>query len=326
MAAVFPVADFAEDLTKLVKVTVLYFTEGSSKARKKKERILADLRRRGLVPEEEKPDDETKEAVEMVPDKKLGGKTLDQTEKDIPAPKTKRELEFEATKNEYFIQSHMTVLSDHPALILKRSADEAHEIIRIENAPVELNGPIGYGYFKIEPGGSLNETVTSIVDNHHFEAFILLCIICSCGMLIYEGPGLPENSPLAGPFYALELTFVAIFVLECILRILAKGLLFTNTGYLRDPWNQLDFMVVVLDVMTTIFSSLGLAPGRFRALRSFRALRPLRTLKRAPELRAVVEIFSQCIPVIINLGLCTVAFYFVFGVLNMSLFGGRFWR
>jgi len=326
MAAVFPVADFAEDFSKWAKMTILYFTEGSSKARKKKERMLADLRRRGLAPEEEKPEDETKETVEMVPDKKNNGKIIDQTEKDIPPAKTKRQLEFEATKDDYFIQSHMTVLSDHPALILKRSADEAHETIRIENAPVELNGPIGYGICKIEPGGSLHETVTSVVDNHYFEAFILLCIICSCGMLIYEGPGLPENSPLAGPFYALEITFMAIFVLECILRILAKGLIFTNTGYLRDPWNQLDFMVVVLDVMTTIFSSIGLAPGRFRALRSFRALRPLRTLKRAPELRAVVEIFSQCIPVVINLGICTAVFYFVFGVLHMSLFAGRFWR
>lgn len=168
--------------------------------------------------------------------------------------------------------------------------------------------------------------LSKVVDRPWFENFILFCIMASCSMLAYEGAGLPDGSPLVQYFTYADFAFLGIFVVECMLRMLHKGLLFTNVAYLRDPWNQLDFTVVVLDVLATVFSSLGLATGNFRALRSFRALRPLRTLKRAPELKAVVELFAYCIPVIINLSVCTLAFYGVFGVMSMFVFAGRFWR
>jgi hypothetical protein len=39
-------------------------------------------------------------------------------------------------------------------------------------------------------------------------------------------------------FEYVDLAFLGIFVVECLLRIMHKGLLFTNVAYLRDPWNQ----------------------------------------------------------------------------------------
>jgi hypothetical protein len=326
MAAAFPIAEYFTDLKDWINKTVVHFTQGNAKVRTKRDRKLADLRRRGLIPEEVKPEEEKEEEEKSVAEKKNFKRDATEAEKDTIAPKTLRELEVEAAKEAYFIQSDKTVLKYHPAVTLKRSADEVLEFIRIETTPVELNGPIGYGYCKIEPGGSLHEMVTKLVDEPRFESFILLCIVCSCAVLAYEGAGLPEDNPLAGYFFLFNLILMVIFVLECGIRIIAKGFLFTNTAYLRDPWNQLDFTVVVLDVLVTVFSSLGLATGNFRALRSFRALRPLRTLKRAPDLKAVVELCAYCIPVIINLSLCTAVFYGVFGVMSMFMFAGRFWR
>ena len=39
--------------------------------------------------------------------------------------------------------------------------------------------------------------------------------------------------------------FTAAFTVECVLQIIGMGLIFQKRSYLRDPWNWLDFIVVV---------------------------------------------------------------------------------
>ena len=40
--------------------------------------------------------------------------------------------------------------------------------------------------------------------------------------------------------------FAAIYTIEMILKIIAKGFALHKFAYLRDPWNWLDFVVVIL--------------------------------------------------------------------------------
>ena len=40
--------------------------------------------------------------------------------------------------------------------------------------------------------------------------------------------------------------FAAIYTLEMILKIISKGFALHKYAYLRDPWNWLDFVVVIL--------------------------------------------------------------------------------
>lgn len=40
--------------------------------------------------------------------------------------------------------------------------------------------------------------------------------------------------------------FAAIYTVEMILKIIAKGFCMHKYAYLRDPWNWLDFVVVIL--------------------------------------------------------------------------------
>ena len=40
--------------------------------------------------------------------------------------------------------------------------------------------------------------------------------------------------------------FAAIYTIEMILKIIAKGFCMHKFAYLRDPWNWLDFVVVIL--------------------------------------------------------------------------------
>lgn len=68
-----------------------------------------------------------------------------------------------------------------------------------------------------------------------------------------------------------------LFTVEMLLKIVSKGFILHRYAYLRDVWNWIDFLVVIL-------GWLGMIPnmGNFTALRTIRVLRPLRTMSRIP--------------------------------------------
>jgi hypothetical protein len=43
----------------------------------------------------------------------------------------------------------------------------------------------------------------------------------------------------------IDLTFLIIYTIEMILKIIALGFFMNTNSYLRDSWNVLDFTVVV---------------------------------------------------------------------------------
>lgn len=91
--------------------------------------------------------------------------------------------------------------------------------------------------------------------------------------------------------------------------------------YLHDPWNYLDFFIVIIGILDFVPSSES-GGGNLSALRSLRVMRPLRAVTKFPELRFLVVLLLQCIPMLSNvLGLCCFIF-FVFGILGVQLFSG----
>lgn len=69
----------------------------------------------------------------------------------------------------------------------------------------------------------------------YFEVIIILVILVNCVFLALKDP--PEEA---------EYVFTAIYTLEMLLKIISRGLILHTYAYLRDPWNWLDFIVVVL--------------------------------------------------------------------------------
>jgi len=109
-------------------------------------------------------------------------------------------------------------------------------------------------------------------------------IIANSVMLCLED----HDERIKGPTYwsernfqleKVDLVFTVIFILECALKIIAKGFVFHEKSYLRDYWNWLDFFVVCSSVLNFLpmIDSKGI-----KALRTFRILRPLRTVNRMP--------------------------------------------
>lgn len=61
--------------------------------------------------------------------------------------------------------------------------------------------------------------------------------------------------------------------MEMVLKIIAMGFFMRAHSYLRDSWNILDFMVVILGWISRVFES-----GDISAIKVIRILRPLRTI------------------------------------------------
>ncbi len=89
--------------------------------------------------------------------------------------------------------------------------------------------------------------------------------------------------------------------------------------YLSDSWNYLDFFIVLIGLLDFMPSGTG---SNLSALRSLRVMRPLRAITKFPQLRFLVVLLLQCIPMLSNvIGLCCFIF-FVFGILGVQLFQG----
>ena len=67
------------------------------------------------------------------------------------------------------------------------------------------------------------------------------------------------------------------------IKIIGKGFIIGKGTYLKDAWNVLDFLVVVI-------GWLGFIPGmaNVSALRTVRVLRPLKSVKKIRSLRKMV--------------------------------------
>ena len=64
--------------------------------------------------------------------------------------------------------------------------------------------------------------------------------------------------------------------------------------YLQDPWNALDFAIVIVSII-----SLFDIPA-IESLRALRALRPLRLVSRYPDLKITVDTLVLSIPAMVN--------------------------
>jgi len=77
--------------------------------------------------------------------------------------------------------------------------------------------------------------------SHFFYSRLLLARTTPLALSHYSPPSSPSLSQI------MEVVYLAIFTFELMSKVLAYGFLFTGeSAYLRDPWCQLDFVVVSL--------------------------------------------------------------------------------
>jgi hypothetical protein len=88
-----------------------------------------------------------------------------------------------------------------------------------------------------------------------------------------------------------DIIFTVIYSLEAVIKVVALGFVIHINSYLRDPWNVLDFVVVIIGFLAILPSIPNL-----KALRTMRVLRPLRSVKAIPSLKRLVASLLLSIP------------------------------
>jgi Ion transport protein len=87
------------------------------------------------------------------------------------------------------------------------------------------------------------------VKTFYFEALMIIFIIISTVQLASDNPLIDENSTSSKALYSLDKVSTVIFSLESIMKIIAFG--FWGCGsqsYMRNAWNVLDLIVVIVSV------------------------------------------------------------------------------
>ena len=92
---------------------------------------------------------------------------------------------------------------------------------------------------------------------------------------------------------------------------------------MRDPWNVMDFLIVVSSIISNTFSKIDF--GIFKIFRMLRILRPLRLLKRNLGLKLQVMSLLNSIPDIGNLMLISCLLLLLFGIKGGDFFRGKFY-
>uniref|UniRef100_A0A665VD47 Sodium channel protein n=1 Tax=Echeneis naucrates TaxID=173247 RepID=A0A665VD47_ECHNA len=116
----------------------------------------------------------------------------------------------------------------------------------------------------------------------------------------------------------VEYTFTAIYTFESLVKILARGFCIGKFTFLRDPWNWLDFCVIVMAYVTEFVNL-----GNLSALRTFRVLRAFKAISVIPGLKTIVGALFQSVKKLSDVMILTVFCLSVFALIGLQLFMGH---
>uniref|UniRef100_A0A3Q3LVF0 Sodium channel protein n=1 Tax=Labrus bergylta TaxID=56723 RepID=A0A3Q3LVF0_9LABR len=150
-----------------------------------------------------------------------------------------------------------------------------------------------------------------LVHSYPFTVMLIMfTILTNCAFMTLSHP--PEWAK------NVEYTFTGIYTFESLIKILARGFCVGKFTFLRDPWNWLDFSVILMAYITEFVNL-----GNVSALRTFRVLRALKTISVIPGLKTIVGALIQSVKKLSDVMILTVFCLSVFALIGLQLFMGN---
>ncbi|XP_069690119.1 voltage-dependent calcium channel type A subunit alpha-1 isoform X27 [Periplaneta americana] len=181
--------------------------------------------------------------------------------------------------------------------------------------------------FIFSPTNPVRRGAHYVVNMKYFDFFIMVVISLSSIALAAEDP-VDEESTRNTILEYFDYAFTCVFTVEMILKILDLGIILHPGSYLREFWNIMDAVVVICAAVSFGFNLSGSKAGQnlstIKSLRVLRVLRPLKTIKRVPKLKAVFDCVVNSLKNVINILIVYILFQFIFAVIAVQLFNGKF--
>ncbi|CAF4448618.1 unnamed protein product, partial [Didymodactylos carnosus] len=169
----------------------------------------------------------------------------------------------------------------------------------------------------------LRKTCIKLVEWKPFEYLVLLTIFCNCAALAMSKP-LPNNdtTPNNSVLEKVEYLFLAIFTLEVILKIIAYGFFLHPNAYLRNGWNILDFIIVVVGFLSVLIQY-DVQGFDVKSLRAFRVIRPLKLVNGVPSLQIVLNSILRAMVPLLHIALLVLFVIIIYAIIGLELFCGK---
>nr|KAF6334892.1 calcium voltage-gated channel subunit alpha1 D [Pipistrellus kuhlii] len=190
--------------------------------------------------------------------------------------------------------------------------------------------------FCLSLNNPIRRACISIVEWKPFDIFILLAIFANCVALAIYIPFPEDDSNSTNHnLEKVEYAFLIIFTVETFLKIIAYGLLLHPNAYVRNGWNLLDFVIVIVGLFSVILEQLtketeggnhsGGKSGGFdvKALRAFRVLRPLRLVSGVPSLQVVLNSIIKAMVPLLHIALLVLFVIIIYAIIGLELFIGK---
>ncbi|XP_069393076.1 calcium channel, voltage-dependent, L type, alpha 1D subunit, a isoform X13 [Paralichthys olivaceus] len=199
--------------------------------------------------------------------------------------------------------------------------------------------------FCLNLNNPIRRACISLVEWKPFDIFILIAIFANCMALAVYVP-FPEDdsNSINHDLETVEYAFLIIFTIETFLKIIAYGLVMHQNAYVRNGWNMLDFVIVVIGLFSVVLELLtkdekpegeledhpsmhghGGKPGGFdvKALRAFRVLRPLRLVSGVPSLQVVLNSIIKAMVPLLHIALLVLFVIIIYAIIGLELFIGK---
>uniref|UniRef100_A0A671XB20 Calcium voltage-gated channel subunit alpha1 H n=1 Tax=Sparus aurata TaxID=8175 RepID=A0A671XB20_SPAAU len=190
------------------------------------------------------------------------------------------------------------------------------------NSPCDCSSPLSGDAQVSEPKkrlwercwAGLRTKLDLIVGSRYFNRGIMIAILIntmSMGIEYHEQP-----QELTDILEISNMVFTSLFSLEMVLKMLALGLF----GYIKNPYNGFDSIIVIISVWEIV----GEAEGGLSVLRTFRLLRVLKLVRFLPALRRQLVVLMKTMDNVATFSMLLMLFIFIFSILGMHLFGCKF--
>ena len=183
---------------------------------------------------------------------------------------------------------------------------------------------------KIDNG--FRKLMLDIANSQAFDYFTLAVIIASSFALAMDKPhnsatqmeGV-DKDPMDDPLVIFNLVVTVYFFIEFLIKVFAYGFCFTPRGYIMDPWNTMDFSVLLISLFDAVMTITGSGTNEWtRILRLLRIMRPLRMIKHAEGMKVIVNALIKCGPMVVAVLVLNMVFYLIFATLGVGMFKGQF--
>ena len=172
---------------------------------------------------------------------------------------------------------------------------------------------------------SLRFTCRYFVDNWIFENIATFITFVNCVLFFFSDPANPNDLWNDVDYY-----FLIFYFFEVVIKILTFSFYSAEDAYIKDYWNILDMMVVMIGCVTFIFDNIV---GNQKAnitglngLKAFRILKILKTMKRFKNLRKVSLALIASISRLWEILIVLFFLFLFFSVAGLQMWQGLFLR